>query len=293
MRINQASFISFLVLSSIAVSSCSMKNANNSMAIETGTPANSENSNPSTSENKKVNTSDSSKQSGNTAIKKTLQQLSQKSYFNGTCVNISSNSNIETQEFFNGGIINCGIINYITWNPQKDDTGHEFQMTAKILASDHQWKIGSISEVEGTKKGLSILIENEMDKKAKSEITSEFSTQIAVGTASTEGNNTLEKERGHNRAVSIRQFITKNYGTKPKYLLNLGKFQDKKCSDEYYHETKSTKYQRPIIIISINRQPGSSEPDKKYVEKITKKNLDSLGYGLSYRCYSDFDLVLF
>jgi hypothetical protein len=52
------------------------------------------------------------------------------------------------------------------------------------------------------------------------------------------------------------------------------------------------KYQRPIIIMSIVREHNVIELEKKDVEKSIKKNLDSLGFGLSYQCYSNFDLGL-
>jgi hypothetical protein len=203
------------------------------------------------------------------------------------------NSKIEVQENFYGGYVDCKTAITIIFNPQKARQGHKLQMIAKILASDHQWKIGSSSQVEGTTKGLSILIDNEIGKQAEKELESDFSTQITVGTASSEGDNISEKERAQQRAVAIRQFITSNYGTRPKYLLNLGKFQDNKCNKKYFHNTISTRYQRPVIIMSIIRESNSPEPDKIEIEKIVKKNLDSLGYGLSYKCYADFDLVLF
>lgn len=214
------------------------------------------------------------------------------SYFSGTCVNIGNNSGIETQEVFNGGIINCGIVNYVIWASEKDAKGSEFQMTAKILASNHQWKMGSTSEVEATEKGLSILMSDELNKQSEEDFKSKLSIQITVGTASIEGDKMMEKERAHQRAVSIRTFINKNYGVRSKYMLNLGKFQDEKCKKKYFHEAKTSKYQRPIIIINIKRKPNSPELDESQVKEIIKKNLSSLGFGLSYQCYSDFDLIL-
>lgn len=224
-----------------------------------------------------------------------LKELVQQVSTSGKCGVAIENSDIEVQE--NNKItiiINCGIINnIIIWNPQTDEKGRKFQMVAQILASNHQWKMGSITEVEGTNKGLSILKDDDLSKEAAKILVSKASTQITIGAASTEGNDVAEIERAYGRAVEIRKFITKNYGVTPKYLLNLGRFQGKQCDSTYYHQATSTKYQRPIVIMSLIRETGSPEPDKKYIEKIVKEKLDSLGRGLSYKCYSNFDLVTF
>jgi hypothetical protein len=180
----------------------------------------------------------------------------------------------------------------VVWDREKDAKGSEFQMTAKILASNHQWKIGSTSEVEDTKEGLSILMSDELSKQSEEDLKSKLSVQVTVGSASMEGDKMTEKERAHERAVAIRKFIAKNYGVTPKYMLNLGKFQDKACEKKYFHQTKTSKYQRPIIIINIKREPNSSELDESQLKQVIQKNLSSLGFGLSYQCYSDFDLTL-
>jgi hypothetical protein len=229
------------------------------------------------------------------AIKKVIQQMNQTGSFSGKCIDNSHNI-IQFQENFIGGVIICaGNINIITivFNPERDKAGHKFQMIAKILASDHQWKLGSISEVEGTDKGLSILMDDELNKGSEKEIISALSTQIVVGTASREGNDRLEKQRAHDRAVEIRRFVNKSYGVRPKYLLNLGRFKEEKCNNKYYRDKSSaSKYQRPIIIMNILREPGMPELEQKDIEKSVKKNLDSLGFGLSHQCYSNFDLGL-
>jgi hypothetical protein len=124
------------------------------------------------------------------AIRKAIRQMNQTGSFSGKCIDNSHNI-IQFQENFIGGVVICaGNINIITivFNPERDKAGHKFQMIAKILASDHQWKLGSISEVEGTNKGLSILMNDELNKGSEKEIISELSTQIVVGTASREGN---------------------------------------------------------------------------------------------------------
>jgi hypothetical protein len=263
---------SLIYLSILSSSSCIVNTSNNSNGSST----------------KDMNKDATTAKSSSTS----KQEDTPKPYFSGTCVNISNNSGIETQEVFNGGIINCGIVNYVVWNREKDAEGSEFQMTAKILASNHQWKIGSTSEVEGTKEGLSILMSDELSKQSEEDLKSKLSIQVTVGSASIEGDTMTEKERAHERAISIRKFVAKNYGVTPKYMLNLGKFKNKQCEKKYFHEVKTSKYQRPIILINIRRESNSSEPDESQLKKIIKKNLSSLGFGLSYKCYSDFDLTL-
>jgi hypothetical protein len=223
--------------------------------------------------------------------------IAQQMTFNGKCVDISNNSDNAIEDSPNVKlIINCGNImvnNFYFFKPEIDDEGHKFQMVIKILARHHQWKIGSTKELEGTDRGLSILKGNELTTKAEKELVSAFSTQIVVGTASKEGDVVTEKQRAHERAIEIGKFISKSYDAKPKYLLNLGRFEDEKCQDKYYHEAISTKFQRPVIIMSILRDNGTPEPEQKQVEKMVKNSLDSLGFGLSYQCYSNFSLVVY
>jgi hypothetical protein len=204
-------------------------------------------------------------------------------------------SNIDMQESNVPAYVDCSN-NYITliYAPQIyifDGKSYKVQMVAKILASDHQWKINSTSEVEGTKKGLSILAETELGGEARKAFTSKLSTQIAIGTASIEGDDKSEYERANNRAVKIREFITQNYQRRPEYILNLGRFNSKQCEGIYYTKATKTKYQRPIIIVSFLRESNSPEPTKEDLIPKLQENLDSLGYGLSYKCYSNFDLT--
>lgn len=248
-----------------------------------------------TAENKPVSTNTSipvtsDSQENLVRTKSIIQQM----IFNGTCVDVSNNSNFSIEDLKDITlIINCGIINNYFTKPESDSKGHRFQMVIKILARHHQWKISSIKEIEGTNKGLSILKGNELTTKVEKELVSEFGTQIVVGTASKEGNVVIEKQRAYERGIEIGKFISNNYDGKPKYLLNLGRFEDEKCKDKYYHEAISTKFQRPVIIMSILRDNRTPEPDQKQVDKMIKKSLDSLGFGLSYQCYSSFDLVAY
>ena len=85
----------------------------------------------------------------------------------------------------------------------------------------------------------------------------------------------------------MREFQNKTFGKRPEYLLNLGRFQKDRCS-KYYPNT--TKFQRPIIMINVIREPNSPDPDRTDLKIIIKEKLDVLGYGLSSTCYSDFDL---
>jgi hypothetical protein len=226
-----------------------------------------------------------------------VKSIQQQMISNGKCIDISNNSNNAIEDLQNVTlIINCGNImvnNFYFFKPEIDGKGHKFQMVIKILARHHQWRLASIKELEGTNQGLSILKGNELTTKAEKELVSAFSTQIVVGTASREGDAIQEKQRAYERAVEIGKFISNNYDAKPKYLLNLGRFEDGKCKDKYYHEAVSTKFQRPVIIMSILRDDGSPEPEQKQVEKMVKNSLDSLGFGLSYQCYSNFNLVDF
>jgi hypothetical protein len=306
-------FINFFVFISIVVSSCSKDNKDQSTTTTTTTVrTNIQSKGKVSSLNNNDKISLGNTPSGKSPLdvqyipsaEKILQKLDQKGSFAGKCMDNSHNI-IQTQEVFVSGTMICvgSIINVtnniyntnytlIFFKPETDSKGQKFQTVAKILASDHQWKIGSINEVEGTNKGLSILVADELTKKAEQELSSELSTQVVVGTASREGSDILEKERAHKRAVEIRKFITINYGVRPKYLLNMGRFKEEKCKDKYYHEGRSTRYQRPIIIMSILRESNSPEPEQKNIEIMLKKNLDSLGFGLSYQCYSDFNLGL-
>jgi hypothetical protein len=76
-------------------------------------------------------------------------------------------SNIDMQESNVPAYVDCSSKYYVTfiYAPQIYIFGgksYKVQMVAKILASDHQWKKNSTSEVEGTDKGLSILAETEL-----------------------------------------------------------------------------------------------------------------------------------
>jgi hypothetical protein len=147
--------------------------------------------------------------------------------------------------------------------------------------------LGSSDSVEGTNQGLSVLIGSEFNQETEKLLLSEFSTQIMVGTASQEGNDRSQKELAQRRAVAMREFHNKTFGKRPEYLLNLGRFQKDRC-DKYYSNT--TKYQRPIIMMNVIREPDSPNPDRTELREIIKEKLESLGYGLSSTCYSDFDL---
>jgi hypothetical protein len=116
-------------------------------------------------------------------------------------------SNIDMQESNVPAYVDCST-NYITliYAPQIyvfDGKSYKVQMVAKILASDHQWKINSTTEVEGTTKGLSILAETELGSEARKAFTSKFSTQIAIGTASIEGDDKSEYERANNVRIQV------------------------------------------------------------------------------------------
>jgi hypothetical protein len=176
---------------------------------------------------------------------------------------------------------------YIIFPWQLDKHGRKIQLTAKIISDDRQWVLGSSDRVEGTNQGLSVLIGSEFNKETEKLLLSDFSTQVMVGTASQEGNNRSEKELAQRRAVTMREFHNKTFGKRPEYLLNLGRFQKNRC-DKYYPNT--TKYQRPIIMMNVIREPNSPDPNRNELREIIKEKLESLGYGLSSTCYSDFDL---
>ena len=178
-------------------------------------------------------------------------------------------------------------INIYVIFPWQIYNGKKIQLTAKIMSGDRQWLLGSSDRVEGTNQGLSVLIGSEFNKETEKLLLSNFSTQIMVGTASEEGDNRSQKELAQRRAVAMREFQNKTFGKRPEYLLNLGRFQKDRCS-KYYPNT--TKFQRPIIMMNVIREPNSPDPDRTDLKKIIKEKLDSLSYGLSSTCYSDFDL---
>ncbi|MTJ49879.1 hypothetical protein [Dolichospermum sp. UHCC 0259] len=186
------------------------------------------------------------------------------------------------------------IVNTIYWpEPIKiKGEGKTFQPVIQVFGEAYQWKLGSIKEIEDSPKGLNTLTET--INKQWLQVFRRSKYVIAVGTASVEGKYSEQKGLAFERAKEISKKIQETYSSTQlpnkigNYTLNLGQFVEKTCLKNNYF---STKYQRPIMLISIVEGEDDYTPKelKEYLEFYLNSSSER-GDATKATCYSDFDL---
>ncbi|MGM3305191.1 protein kinase domain-containing protein [Anabaena sp. WFMT] len=165
-----------------------------------------------------------------------------------------------------------GKVDYFPYEEGKDSQGRIAEFNIAVLSVEYKWLLGSNFQIKYNDQVISLeLLKMNLEQEGIQKIMENPSEIISVGTASCEGDVTVEQSRALERAKQIQLLGKKLFSNTPSVkgyrLLNLGQFQRKDCQANQ----DSTAYQRSIIIIGVKKQAEGVILDEALRNRLEKK----------------------
>jgi eukaryotic-like serine/threonine-protein kinase len=167
-----------------------------------------------------------------------------------------------------------GDVLYFPFAPAKDTNGKSAEFNMAILSQQYRWHKTSSSAVTLGKNDPPRLVKDlkaDLEKIGITKIMENPNQIIAIGMASCEGSAREEELRALERAITIREELSKTIFDVAGYpVLNLGQFKKDTCSKN----VEDNAFQRSMIIVGIRRASPGLVMNEALHARLTKISKD-------------------
>jgi serine/threonine protein kinase len=148
-----------------------------------------------------------------------------------------------------------GKVDFFPYQEGRDSKGRTAEFSVAVLSVEYKWNFGSSYQIQYNDKVITVdELRANLEQEGIQKIMENPSEIISIGTASCEGERSVEERRALERAKQIqllgKKLFSKVGSVKGYRLLNLGQFARGDCQTG----GDLTSYQRSIIIIGVRKK---------------------------------------
>ncbi|MCU0515484.1 MAG: serine/threonine protein kinase [Oscillatoria sp. Prado101] len=148
-----------------------------------------------------------------------------------------------------------GKVDFFPYQEGRDSKGRTAEFSVAVLSVEYKWSFGSSYQIQYNDKVIAVDdLRANLEQEGIQKIMENPSEIISIGTASCEGERSVEERRALERAKQIqllsKKLFSKLGSVKGYRLLNLGQFARGECQTS----GDLTSYQRSIIIIGVRKK---------------------------------------
>ncbi|WP_017718778.1 serine/threonine protein kinase [Kamptonema formosum] len=148
-----------------------------------------------------------------------------------------------------------GKVDFFPYQEGRDSKGRTAEFSVAVLSVEYKWSFGSYYQIQYNDKVITVDdLRANLEQEGIQKIMENPSEIISIGTASCEGERSVEERRALERAKQIqllaKKLFSKVGSVKGYRLLNLGQF----VRDDCQAGGDLTSYQRSIIIVGVRKK---------------------------------------
>lgn len=148
-----------------------------------------------------------------------------------------------------------GKVDFFPYQEGRDSKGRTAEFSVAVLSVEYKWSFGSYYQIQYNDKTITVdELRANLEQEGIQKIMENPSEIISIGTASCEGERSVEERRALERAKQIqllaKKLFSKVRSVKGYSLLNLGQFTRSDCQAG----GDLTSYQRSIIIVGVRKK---------------------------------------